>query len=82
MWTDIQDAYEYIASHPATHLTNCRIIVNARTGGLDLLSPEAFIAPDPGHPVPKGVTLSGTKIYYEADPDILPLDLPTDVTIE
>ena len=82
MWIDIADAYEYIASHPATHFTNCRIIVNARSGGLDLLSPEAFIAPDPANPVPKGVILSSTKIYYEADPDTLPQELPTDITIE
>ena len=82
MWIDIEDAYEYIASHPATHFTNCRMIVNARSGGLDLLSPEAFIAPDPANPVPKGVILSSTKIYFEADPDTLPQELPTDVTIE
>ena len=58
------------------------MVVNARSGGLDLLSPKAFVAPDPASPVPKGVILSSTKIYYEADPGILPQDLPTDVTIE
>ena len=82
MWTDIEDAYEYIASHPATHFTTCRMIVKARSGGLDLLSAEAFVAPNLASPVPDGVISSSTKIYYEADPDILPQDLPTDVTIE
>ena len=58
------------------------MIVNARAGGLDLLSPKAIVALEPASPVPDGVILSSTKIYYEADPDLLPQDLPTDVTIE
>ena len=81
MWTGIEDAYEYVPSHPATRFTSCHMIVNARSGALDLLSPEAFVAPDLASPVPNGVVLWSKKIHYKADADNLPQNLAADVTI-
>jgi hypothetical protein len=43
----VQDAYAYIVTHPAIHITHVQFSISAGWGTFGLLSPEAILAVDP-----------------------------------
>lgn len=62
---DVQNAYQWIAEHPAVHETKCRFVINSDWGEIGLLTPSAFIIPDPDSPPPTNdVVFTTTKISW------------------
>lgn len=62
---DIQAAFQWVTAHPALHQTKCRFVVSSDWGEVGLLTPSAFIIPDPESPPPTdNVVFSSTKISF------------------
>ena len=71
-WTDVQDAYEYLAKHPQVHRTACRLIIDSDWGEIGLLTPGAFIEPVPGTSYdPTTTSLTRTKVYFRTNRAVL-----------
>lgn len=62
---DIESAFTWIVANPATHQTKCSLTINSDWGEIGLLTPSAFILPDPANPPPTdNITFSKTKIVW------------------
>ena len=62
---DVQAAFQWIVEHPAVHETKCRFVINSDWGEIGLLTPSAFIIPDPNSPPPTdNIIFSSTKITW------------------
>lgn len=63
--SDVQKAFEWIVSHPRTHVTKARFTINSDWAEIGLLTPSAFITQDPDNPYPTDNTVfSTTKIVW------------------
>ncbi|KAK4160242.1 hypothetical protein QBC43DRAFT_293133 [Cladorrhinum sp. PSN259] len=48
---DVEKAYLCIVAHPSRHWSKCRLDINADWGEIRLLTPSAFMRPDPHSPI-------------------------------
>ncbi|KAF2277724.1 uncharacterized protein EI97DRAFT_415284 [Westerdykella ornata] len=61
---EMENAFKYIVSHPAEHVSKCRFVINSDWGEFGLLTPAAVIKPDPSNPAPSGFLISTTKVSW------------------
>ena len=64
---DVQDAYQFIVENPEQHQTKARLVITSDWGEIGLLTPSAFIAPDPEHPATPEAFFSSTKITWTSN---------------
>jgi hypothetical protein len=77
--SEVENAYKYITSNPAQHVTQCRFVVNSDWAEIGLLTPSAFIKPSPSSPAASDFTLSETKISWGREQS---RDFQREVTVE
>ncbi|KAI0055561.1 hypothetical protein BV25DRAFT_1921709 [Artomyces pyxidatus] len=61
---DMQRAFEWLSTHTPLHLTTCQFTVTSDSGQVALLTPGAFFVHDPEKPLPRGVRIDDTKLWY------------------
>ncbi|KAI0055779.1 hypothetical protein BV25DRAFT_1723621 [Artomyces pyxidatus] len=63
---DVQNAFKWIVANPRKHRTKCRLSISSDWGQIGLLTPSAFIRPDPeGVALPAGMKeFNETKILW------------------
>ncbi|KAM0167910.1 hypothetical protein ACHAPF_011522 [Botrytis cinerea] len=60
----VEDVFKYIIAHPALHQTKCRFVINSDWGEMGLLTPSAFIRPDPENPAGSEFLVTTTKVSW------------------
>ena len=63
-WLDVFNAYQWVVENPEQHRTAARISITSNWGEIGLLTPSAYIMPDPQQPYAPEIQMSTTKITW------------------
>ncbi|KAI4168387.1 MAG: hypothetical protein LQ343_006472 [Gyalolechia ehrenbergii] len=61
---DVQKAYQWLVEHPEQHFTRARLIITSDWGEFGLLTPSAYIVPDPMAEQKDGLNIESTKVSW------------------
>lgn len=64
---DVNKAFSWIVENPEEHITKARMTITSNWGEIGILTPSAYIAPDPEHPATADVFFADTKITWTSN---------------